>query len=58
VWFAAVGIPLIAVAAAVSIAGRRRFVQVQQAVRRGTPLPAPTAAAMVPFGIALIGLAR
>jgi putative membrane protein len=53
VWFAAVGVPLIALGASVSIAGRRRFVVVQQAMRRGDDLPAPVAAAFLPFGIAI-----
>lgn len=55
VWFAAVGIPLIALGAYLSIAGRRRFIRVQRALRRGEVMPAPTAAALLPFGIALIG---
>lgn len=55
VWFAAVGIPLIVLGASLALAGRRRFIRVQQAMRRREDLPAPTAAALLPFGIALTG---
>ena len=57
VWFAAIGLPVIALGASLSIAGRRRFFQAQQAMRLGEPLPAPAAASLLPLGIALIGSA-
>jgi putative membrane protein len=55
VWFAAIGIPLIVLGASVALAGQRRFIRVQQALRHGEPLPSPTAATLLPFGIAIIG---
>jgi hypothetical protein len=38
-----------------ALAGQRRFIRVQQALRHGEPLPSPTAATLLPFGIAIIG---
>jgi putative membrane protein len=57
VWFAAIGLPAVALGATLSMAGRRRFFEAQQAMRLGEPMPAPTAASLLPLGIALIGMA-
>ena len=57
VWFAAIGLPVVALGATLSIAGRRRFFEAQRAMRFGEPMPAPTAASLLPLGVALIGIA-
>jgi putative membrane protein len=56
-WFAALGVPLILLGAAVAWTGGRRFLATQRAMRTGDPLGAPVAAALLPFMIALIALA-
>lgn len=56
-WLSAMGIPLIVLAAAVGLEGRRRFLRVQRAVRAGEPLPAPVVATFLPWGIAVVALA-
>jgi putative membrane protein len=56
-WLAAIGLPLIAIGVALALAGRRRFVEVQRAMRMHEPLPPPRAAQLVPLGIALTGVA-
>jgi putative membrane protein len=52
-WFAALGLPLIGLGALVALAGRRRFIAVQRAMRRREDLPPPRAASLIPYGIAL-----
>jgi putative membrane protein len=54
-WFAVLGLPVITLGAVVALAGRRRFLEAQRAMRRHEPLPAPTAASLLALGIALIG---
>ena len=51
------GFPAIALGAAVAIAGRRRFLQTQRAMRLGEPLPAPLLASLLPLGIGLFAVA-
>ena len=51
-WLAAIGLPLIGLGAGVALAGRRRFLLAQHAMRTGAPLPAPAVAAFLPWGIA------
>lgn len=53
-WFAAIGLPLIALGAAVALEGRRRFLRAQRAMRSGEPLEAPAVAAFLPWGIAAV----
>ncbi len=55
-WLAAIGLPLIGLGAGVSLAGRRRFLVAQHAMRTGAPLPAPAVAAFLPWGIAATAL--
>ena len=57
VWFAAVGLPLIATGLVLAVFGRRRFIEAQRAMRLHEPLPPPRAAHLVPWGIALTGVA-
>ena len=57
VWVAVLGLPAIALGAAVALLGRRRFFEIQRAMRLGEPLRAPTAASLLPFGIALLAVA-
>lgn len=52
-WLAALGFPLMALGAAVSLAGRKRFWAWQRAMRLGEPLETPPVASMLPWGIAL-----
>lgn len=56
-WLAVVGLPLIAIGVALAVAGRRRFVEAQRAMRNHEPLPPPRLAQMVPLAIALTGVA-
>ncbi len=53
-WFSAIGLPLILLAAAVGLEGRRRFVSAQRAMRTGQSLGAPAVAAFLPWGIAVV----
>ena len=53
-WLAAVGLPVIGLGGAVALAGRRRFLLAQRAMRTGQPLPAPLVAVLLPWGVALI----
>lgn len=55
-WLAAIGIPLLLVGALVGLAGRRRFLTVERALRSGEPLGAPVVAALLPGLVALIAL--
>ena len=57
VWLAAVGLPLLAIGVGLALAGRRRFIDVQRAMRLHEPLPSPRAAHLVPVAIALTGVA-
>lgn len=57
VWLAAVGLPLIVIGVVLALAGRRRFVDVQRAIRLHEPLPPPRAAHLVPLAMALTGVA-
>ncbi len=53
-WLAVLGLPLIGLAAAVSLAARTRYVRSERAMRLGEPLGKPPVAAMLPWSIALI----
>ncbi len=53
-WLAALGLPLITMAAWVSVSAKRRFVAVQQAMRLGQPLPVPALVLILPWGIASV----
>ncbi len=55
-WFAAQGIPLIMLAAAVGVEGRRRFVTTQAAMRTGTPLDPPGVVGFLPWSIAAVAI--
>jgi putative membrane protein len=55
-WLAAVGLPLIALGSLVAATSRRRFTQAQRAMRTGEPLPAPTVAIFLPWGVALVAV--
>ncbi|HEX2048748.1 MAG TPA: DUF202 domain-containing protein [Acidimicrobiales bacterium] len=57
VWLAALGLPLIALGAAVALWGRRRFFATQEAMRLGQPLTVPATAVLLPVGIALVAVA-
>ena len=56
-WFAAIGLPLIALGGAVAAGSRARFLAVDQAMRRGEPLPRARVALSLPWGIALVAVA-
>ncbi len=56
-WFAAVGLPLIALGGAVAAGSRARFLAVDKAMRNGEPLPPATVALSLPWGIALVAVA-
>lgn len=53
-WLAALGIPLIVLAAAVGVEGHRRFVKTQAAMRTGEPLDPPVMVGFLPWGIAAV----
>ena len=55
-WFAALGIQLIALAAAVGVEGYRRFVTTQAAIRTGAPLDPPGVVGFLPWGIASVAV--
>jgi putative membrane protein len=54
VWVAVLGLPLVALGGAVSIAGRRRFSEAERAMKLGEPMRAPTAATLLALGIFVI----
>lgn len=56
-WLAAVGLPMIALGAVLAYSSRGRFLEAQHAMRTGEPLPPPSTAALLPYGIALIAVA-
>lgn len=56
-WFAALGVPLIALGAVVAITSRTRLVRAQRAMRTGEPLPAPNIASLLSIGIACVAFA-
>ena len=56
-WLAAVGLPLIVLGAMVAGASRRRFLAAQRAMRTGQPLPAPSVAWFLPWGVAVSAVA-
>jgi putative membrane protein len=56
VWFAGLGVPLILLGIAVAVAGGRRFVASQRAMRSDEPLGPPVMAAALPFAVAAIGV--
>jgi putative membrane protein len=53
-WFAAMGIPLIVLSAAVALEGRRRFLTSERAMRAGDPLGTPPIATFLPWGIVIV----
>lgn len=53
-WFAAIGIPFIALGGAVGLEGRRRFVTAEAAMRAGAPLESPRVVAFLPLAIAVV----
>jgi putative membrane protein len=53
-WLAVLGLPLLLMGAAVGLAGSRRFLRTQRAMRTGAPLGAPVLAALLPILIAVI----
>ena len=58
-WFAATGLPLIALGGYLAFAGRSRYLAVQRAAREGGPLPAPRPAvrsAVVLAVVAVLGV--
>ncbi|HVL91837.1 MAG TPA: DUF202 domain-containing protein [Acidimicrobiales bacterium] len=57
VWLAALGVPLIVLGAVVALAARRRFFTTEAVMRAGGPLPLPSAASLLPWGIAAVGAA-
>jgi putative membrane protein len=56
-WVHVVGIPLIAVGAAVGWFSRHRYAEVQEAVRRGDPLPPPPLVRVLSLAVALVAVA-
>ena len=55
-WLSALGLPLIALSAAVSLSARERFFAIQRAMRLGEPLTMPRVASILPWGVALVGM--
>lgn len=55
-WFAAMGLPLVLLGGAVALAGRRRFLQAQRAMREEEPLGPPSVVTFLPWGIAVVAL--
>ncbi len=53
-WLAALGLPLIALSAGVSLSARERFFATQRAMRLGEPLPMPRVATLLPWGVAMV----
>ena len=53
-WLAALGLPLIALSAAVSLSARERFYTTQRAMRLREPLPIPRVASVLPWGVAMV----
>lgn len=53
-WLAAIGLPLVALGAMVSLEGRSRFLSAQRAMRNGEPLGHPRAVKFLPWGIAAV----
>jgi len=55
-WLAVIGLPVILLGLFTSIAGRRRYVDAQRAMRMGEPLPVPLVAMLLPWGLAVIAV--
>ena len=55
-WLAAIGVPLIILGLFTTIAGRRRYVETERAMRLGQPLPVPLVAMLLPWGLAAIAV--
>lgn len=55
-WIAALGLPLLLLGGAVALAGRRRFVRVQRAMRLGEDMPAPMVVSFLPWGVAAVAV--
>ncbi len=53
-WLAILGIPFLLIGVAVGIAGGRRFLAVQRAMRTEAPLGPPVVAALLPVLVAVI----
>ena len=56
-WVLVIGLPLIAVGAAVAWLSRTRYAEVQAAVRRGDPLPPPPLVRIVSIAVSLVAVA-
>ena len=55
-WLAALGLPLLGMAAVVSVSARERFLTVQRAMRLGEPLRMPPVLSVLPWGIASVAV--
>lgn len=55
-WLSALGLPLIALSAAVAMSARERFFATQRAMRLGEPLTMPRVASILPWGVALVAV--
>ncbi len=53
-WLAVLGTPLLLIGVGVGLAGGRRFLAIQRAMRTGEPLGVPVVAALLPVLIAVI----
>lgn len=53
-WLAALGLPLIALGAGVSLSAGHRYFAVQRAMRLSQPLALPRIATMLPWGVAMV----
>jgi putative membrane protein len=54
-WLAAAGLPLVAVGILVATTSRRRYLEVQHAMRNDLPLPHPAVAVLLTWALAGIG---
>lgn len=56
-WLAAIGLPFVACGCAIAVAGRRRFSEVDGALRAGAPIPRPAFALGLSTGLGALALA-